>query len=100
MNDQEHLAKFQNNARFEAQVKTLSAAYNNSFDDWWVVTCFYQAVHLVEAWCWQSGQSHSPDHLRRRAWVKQNLSHISKEYLTLESYSRAARYDRIALTAK
>jgi len=63
----------------------------NVYPDWVATVAFYRAVHLVEKLFHTRGHD-SGSHVRRNTVLKRQYLPIWREYKTLYSFSRLARY--------
>jgi hypothetical protein len=82
---EEHQKQADHNQRFLESIDT------GTFPDWVATVAFYKAVHLVEKMFRARGHN-SGSHTRRNNVLKRQYLPIWREYKTLYSFSRLARY--------
>jgi hypothetical protein len=74
---------------------------NPQFIDWEIVTVFYAALHLIDAY-FAKNNIHPTDHTDRRHLINNNtnLDPIRNDYKYLYLLSKTARYDRAVMSQK
>src|SRR5438105_848371 len=89
-----HLAQYQRNVSLSRRLESLGEF------DWAVITMFYAALHLTDAYLARAN-IHPPKHARRRKIIANHpaLSAIWADYDGLEQESQNARYECIQVTA-
>lgn len=85
----DHLEKAESNQRFLNSFDL----YRTGFLDWAIVAIFYTALHYVDAYLASKGHVEiAGGHQERNSLVREQLSSIESQYMTLYWASRNARY--------
>lgn len=87
----EHQNKYKHNENFNSQI-TLNI--KNSID-WQIISLFYSALHLVDAYIDKYFSLHFTDHFTRNRFIsnEHTLRHIYSDYMLIYMESRTVRYD-------
>jgi hypothetical protein len=81
----EHLSQAKHNQSF------LETIDRPDYPDWLATVAFYKALHLVEA-MFRVGNHKTGSHLRRNNILRKHYLSVWREYKTLYSFARLARY--------
>ena len=86
----EHLAKAQRNEQLSSELKQLPEQYR----EWQIITAFYAAVHLVQAYLRDKTKLYPQTHEERDRLISTDamLSPIYPNYQELKRLSVTARY--------
>ena len=82
---QEHKKQAEHNQAF------LDSIDADGFPDWYATAAFYKALHLVEVLLRKKGKR-SNNHVRRNRILRADYVAVWRDYKTLYSFSRLARY--------
>ena len=86
----EHNREFYNEPVFSTQ----------KYDDWLIVAMFYEIVHLLESYIFETSKKHSSGHVERDDYISNDpcLKEIVEEYRDLYTMTNKARYHCIPVS--